>query len=265
MTTRAESDEFLDALLATLDADPDVVGLVLAGSSADWSRRDRWSDHDFLMVTVDGVQEHYRTDLSWLPDHQDIGWWFRETAHGLKVLYRSGLLLEFAVFDRAEFATCTLDRYRVALDRCAPGEPDVPSIAEVAAGVQGRSTAIPPVDPVSTLRHFLALVYVGTGRARRGERLSANVFLRDYATLALLRLLQSLDHGATSGSDRLDPWRRVEGTWPDVAAELDAALAGPVDGVGPALLDVAARALPARWAGWPAEDLDLVRGLLEHP
>ena len=35
---------------------------------------------------------------------EQIAFWFRETAHGLKVLYRTGLLVEFAVFDRGEFA-----------------------------------------------------------------------------------------------------------------------------------------------------------------
>ena len=52
-------------------------------------------------VTQDGTPERYRTDLQWLPDADTIGWWFRETAHGLKVLYRGGLLLEFAVFDQS--------------------------------------------------------------------------------------------------------------------------------------------------------------------
>ncbi|MDQ5975545.1 MAG: hypothetical protein QG661_2754, partial [Actinomycetota bacterium] len=83
------ADPFVDTLIATAEADPHVVGLVLAGSSAQPWRRDRWSDHDFLMITADGTPERYRTDLSWLPDNEQIAFWFRETAHGLKVLYRT--------------------------------------------------------------------------------------------------------------------------------------------------------------------------------
>ena len=103
------ADPFIDALIAQLEADPAVLGLVLAGSSAEPHRRDRWSDHDFLVITQDGTPEAYRTDLSWLPFAEDIGFSFRETAHGLKVLYRSGLFIEFAVFDRSEFAGCALN------------------------------------------------------------------------------------------------------------------------------------------------------------
>ena len=262
MTPPVDTDPFLDALVATLSADPHVLGLVLAGSSARPERRDRWSDHDFLVVTVDGVQEQYRTDLTWLPEADDIAWSFRETAHGLKVLYRSGLLLEFAVFDRAEFSTCALDDYRVVIDRAAPDRHGEVTIAEVAAAVSERSIGAEDVDPVAAFRHFLALVYVGTGRARRGERLSANVVLRDYATAALLRVVRAVHPALDPRLDRLDPWRRVHLVWPEFAAALDEALSRPVDAVGPALLDVAAGHLPEMWPQWPSADAAHLRSLL---
>jgi len=41
----------------------------------------------------------------------------RETAHGLKVLYDDGHLLEFAVFDEAELPLARVNDYRVLLDR----------------------------------------------------------------------------------------------------------------------------------------------------
>ena len=129
-------DPFIRALVARLEADPDVVGLVLAGSSAETARRDEWSDHDFLLITQDGTPERFRTDLAWLPDADAIGYWFRETAHGLKVLYRGGLLLEFAVFDRAEFATCALNHYAVVIDRGG--------VAEAASVVATNNTVARP-------------------------------------------------------------------------------------------------------------------------
>ena len=52
---------YLDQLTAAAAADSRVIGLVLAGSSAQPERRDRWSDHDFLLVTEDGTPEEYRT------------------------------------------------------------------------------------------------------------------------------------------------------------------------------------------------------------
>jgi hypothetical protein len=248
-------DPFIAELVGRLEADPQILGLVLAGSSAQTERRDRWSDHDFLVISVDGVPESYRTDLSWLPHHGDIAFAFRETAHGLKALYRSGLLVEFAVFDRSEFAACHLNHYSVAIDR--------DGIADLAADVRARSLAPADVDVVSSFRAFLCLVYIGTGRARRGERLSANVVIRDFATAALLRAVHALlTESERSGLDVLDPWRRVEAAVPGLAAEIDAALTLPVDRTGAALLEAADRFLAHRWPDYPAGDTALVLSLL---
>jgi hypothetical protein len=265
-----DSDPFIEALVGGLSADPRVVGLVLAGSSAETSRRDQWSDHDFLVVTDDGSPEGYRTDLSWLPqgerlpDGDTLAFWFRETPHGLKALYRSGLLLEFAVFDRAEFAACALNHYRVAIDRGG--------ITDLARDVHARTLSATataarslPAEPLALLRAFLSLVYLGTGRARRGERLSANVVIRDYATTNLLRLLRAVVLGedpATAVLDDLDPWRRFERAAPALAGRIDTALALPVDQAGPALLRVADAALRDHWPDYPAADTAIVLDLL---
>jgi hypothetical protein len=249
------ADPFIDALLAQAESDPQVIGLVLAGSSAQTERRDQWSDHDFLMITADGTPEHYRTDLSWLPDHDSIGFSFRETAHGLKVVYRSGLILEFAVFDRAEFAGCALNHYRVVLDRGG--------ITALASTVHDRSIETRPADRATSLRLFLSLVLIGTGRARRGERLSANVMIRDYATAHLLRLLADLlPVEDTAVLDVLDPWRRFESAAPALAAGLDHALSQPIDDVGLALIAQVDPHLRAHWPDYPADDTDLVVHLL---
>ncbi len=252
------ADPFISALVLTLAADSRVLGLVLAGSSAQPERRDRWSDHDFLVITEDGTPEEYRTDLSWLPDSADIGIWFRETAHGLKVLYRSGLLVEFAVFDRAEFAGCSLNHFAVALDRGGIGE-----LAEQVYSRTGAAAAATTVDRVARLREALCLVYIGTNRARRGELLSANVFLRDYATAVFLRLLHDLlPSDAAVELDVLDPWRRVEKADPETAAALDRALGRPVTEVGAAIMDAMEPALNRCWPDWPRQDALLVRELL---
>jgi len=251
----ADADPYLDALVSTVTADPNALGLVLCGSSADADRRDRWSDHDFLLVTVDGTPETYRTDLSWLPDASSLAWSFRDTPHGVKALYRDGLLVEFAVFDRAEFAGCALNHASVVVD-CG-------GIAELAEEVRARSLAPRPIDPVAEFRAFLALLYIGTGRAHRGERLSANVFLRTYAVEHLLRLAQEvLPESRRRDLDRLDPWRRFETADALFAAELDAAMALPVTEVGRALLAAAQTWLAPLWPDYPHADTAIVRRLL---
>lgn len=249
----ARSDTFVDDLLRKLEVDPRVVGLVLAGSSADTTRRDQWSDHDFLVIVDDDVAEHFRGDLFWLPDDGDLAFSFRETEHGLKALYRDGLMLEFAVFSRDQFAGCALNHYRVALDRGG--------IEELAAEIQGRSLQPQHVDRVGELRNFLSLVYIGTGRARRGERLGANALIRQWAVVHLLMLVRDLLDD-TRMLDALDSSRRFETADPGFAADVDAALATPITDVGRELLQVADRVLAERWPDYPRHELLTVADLL---
>lgn len=252
----ARGDTFVDALIGTLEADSNVIGLVLAGSSAETSRRDQWSDHDFLVIVADDA-ERYRNVLDWLPDHDQLAFSFRETAHGLKALYRDGLMLEFAIFTRDEFAGCALNHYAVAIDRDGVGA--------LAAQIQQRSLAPRGIDRVQEFRNFLALVYIGTGRARRGERLSAGALIRQWAVSHLLPLLADLLPAQDSGSlDALDPWRRFETAAPSLAAEIDVALAEPIDAVGRALLMIADRELGVRWADYPRDELRVVIDLLDR-
>ena len=112
---------FTRQLRARLESDTRVLGLVAVGSMAEAGRTpDAWSDHDFFVITVPGVQESFRQDLAWLPDAERIVLKVRETAHGLKVLYEDGHLLEFAIFDEAELHLARVNDYRVLLDRAHP-------------------------------------------------------------------------------------------------------------------------------------------------
>jgi hypothetical protein len=70
---------------------------------------DEWSDHDFFVITPPGGQEALREDLSWLPRADRVALSFRETGHGLVVLYDDGHLLEFAVFELDELALAAIE------------------------------------------------------------------------------------------------------------------------------------------------------------
>ena len=65
---RAEFERYLDRLAQVARDADDVIGLVGMGSTADLSRVDEWSDHDFAWMVRPGAQDRYRYDLSWLPD-----------------------------------------------------------------------------------------------------------------------------------------------------------------------------------------------------
>src|SRR5712692_1801052 len=98
-----EYRRFSERLREGLAGDDRVLGLVALGSmSGEPPGPDQWSDHDFFVISRPGEQERLRTDLSWLPDAEEIVFTYRDTPHGVKVFYRSAHLLEFAVFDLDE-------------------------------------------------------------------------------------------------------------------------------------------------------------------
>jgi hypothetical protein len=151
---------FTEALRARLADDARVVGLVAVGSMADRDYApDEWSDHDFFVISLPGEQEALRVDVGWLPDADRVALSFRETEHGLKVIYDDGHLLEFAVFDLDEIALAGVNRYRVLIDR---GE-----VEERTASVRSRPRPSPGDDYLFGM--MVASALVAAGRARRGR------------------------------------------------------------------------------------------------
>ena len=150
---------FTQTLQANLEADPNVIGLILAGSTAGKRAPDQFSDHDFLVITLPSLQETYRTNLTWLPNHEAIVLAVRETEHGLKVLYQDGHLLEFAIFDRTEISNAKINDYAVVIDR---------SDFAVLIERLEKQTAEHQPDLTRDLGMTPCLLLVGAGRAARG-------------------------------------------------------------------------------------------------
>lgn len=232
MPTFASFREELPARVAVLI---DVTGLVWAGASAEPQRADEWSDHDFFLVVRSGTQERFRRNLDWLPE--GIAFSSRETEHGLKAVYEDGFVLEFAVFDESEMAHAVLNHHAIAL-----GD-------EQLAAVLRKVVCDPdPQDPLGVDDHlglFYALLLIGTGRYRRGERLVGGQFVRSHAVGHLLQAARLvLPSERREARDVLDPWRRVESEFPEFAADIDLAVTGRVPEVAERL-----SALGVRWFG----------------
>ena len=246
---------FTQALLARLEADPRVLGLVALGSMA---RRDyepdRWSDHDFFVITTPGEQESFRADQSWLPDPERIVLSYRETPHGVKALYEDGHLAEFAVFDLAELRVARVNRYRVLLDRA-----DVEKrLADLAAATAANGDA--RADDEWLLGQFLTGLLVGATRFARGERLSARVLVASHAARCLLILLaRHVPSERRNLSDDLDPFRRFELVYPALGGELDALLRRETPAAALGLLDLCRRELAGRIPGFPSRAADVVK------
>lgn len=256
MDARTAFDDYTARLIDSVGDHPDVLGLVLAGSGAEPERIDEWSDHDFFLV-VSSDPETWRTDLRWLPDHERIVLWPRETAHGLKVLYDDGHVLEFAVATPDEMADWSVNMYSVVLDRGGVGQ-----LLERMAG----QTRVPTEQDADDIQLFLAHLFIGTGRARRGEVLAANLSIRGHAMRHLLPVWRHrVAPQVGAAVDSLEPNRRFEPAYPSAAAELADALAQQPEAAARALLEAAERALKPGWADWPTDGARAIRERLDWP
>ncbi len=235
-------ERFTRDLQARLEADPRVLGLVAVGSMArQGSLPDRWSDHDFFVVVESGTQESFRSNLDWVPRHDEIALSFRETAHGVKAIFRDGHLIEFAVFDPDELALARINRYRALFDRERIGE----RLARVAEATAAGAT--PPSDEW-LVGQFLTNLLVGMGRHSRGERLSARHLVQGSALGHLVALLTR--HAESSEAallDSLDSRRRFEAVFPALGRRLDAAVSLETPAAARALLGIAVESLPERF------------------
>src|SRR2546430_11002425 len=158
---------FSERLRERLATDERVLGLVALGSMSGEPPPDQWSDHDFFVISRPGEQERMRTELSWLPDGEEIVLAYRETAHGVKVLYRDAHLIEFAVFDPEEMSVARVNRFRVLLDRGGVAERMRALRERTAGGLAHRRP-----DPRGSSGQMLTALLVGAGRVPRGGRVA---------------------------------------------------------------------------------------------
>ncbi len=247
---------FTDALRTTLERDPRVLGLMAAGSMAGISHQpDQWSDHDFWLIVEPGALAWYHAHFDWLPDSDQIVLRFRETQDGYKVVYRSGHLLEFAIFDRAGLRRAKVNDYRLLIDR-----DDLVTELEQMRRVTVAEFERAVHDDSYLLGQFLTNLLVGAGRYRRGEQLSARQFITASALHMLLRLIAK--HVATDhpgALDNLDPLRRFETAYPALGAEINDLLRRDLVQTALGMLDLADRLLRDCVDGYPTEAVAGVR------
>jgi len=209
---------------------PEVIGLVFLGSSAALERADGHSDHDFFLVVATGHGEQYRQNLDWLPQHEEILLAPRETAHGLKVVYQNLKLLEFAVFEVQELELAAANDYAVMLDKA--------DITARMAAIAERSVP-KPMDAVAEFELFLALIQIGVGRFRRGEKIASEQHLKSYAVEKLIRLIRHYTPVSSPRMDSLNPFRRFEFDYPEPAEQINQLQLQPGDMCATGLMELA--------------------------
>jgi hypothetical protein len=205
--------KYQEQMVEKLKPLPDALGLMFAGSAADLSRVDQYSDQDFYLIVNNGTAESFRQDLSWLPRHEEIILSPRETEHGLKVLYRNGTMLEFAVFEIGELPTHLAPKdNRVVFDRGG--------VQEIISDITHTQTK--DFDPETEYQLFLTLLHIGIGRIKRGEIIAGSQHIRGYALNHLLGLIRHYEPANIDSSDALNRYRRFESDFPELGAKLGA-------------------------------------------
>ena len=214
----ADYHQFTQTLTTNLRDHPHVLGLIALGSMANQDYQpDNWSDHDFFVIVTPGTQPQFKNDLSWLPNSDEIVLAFAETAHGMKVLYQFGHLLEFAIFEASELDLARVNRYAVLIDKADIGR----MIAERARETAVTSQSNPPTDH-NLYGQFLTNIFVGVGRHARGEQISGRIFVTAYAINHLIRLItRHYDAPEKGVLDNLDPYRRFERVYPQMGQQLN--------------------------------------------
>ena len=233
-----------DALLETCRRTPGVTSLVVFGSSAGdgAGRRDEWSDLDFnLFLAADAAPELVGT-WPFLPHPDQLVMTAHEGENGGVALYADGMLYEFGA-----------------------GHPWTIRDPDREVLLDGGDLAFAAPDPLPAaamqVRVFLAKLYIGVGRVRRGERVAGNAHVRTYALICLAEALrQRLAPDAPRSP--FDPLRRLERALPRVADRLAALLDTDVETCARGLFDVSRELLEPGWPDYPSGAADVIAARL---
>lgn len=204
--------ERLDEIGASLARSGRALALLGLGSvGREIDRLDDYSDLDFFAVVRPGAKHEFLEDLGWLASVAPIGYAFRNTADGYKLLYADGVFCEFAVFEPAELATVAFAPGRVIWKS---DELDDDVLVPRSSPTRG------PLDVPWQVGEALSNLYVGLGRFRRGERLSAARFVQGFAVDRVVDLAAAVEAEAPAHRDQYMNERRFEQRFPLTAALL---------------------------------------------
>lgn len=213
MPTPAQLLARLDDIVRSLARSGHALALIGLGSvGAEIDRLDEYSDLDFFVVAAPGYKQFYLSDLAWLGSIRPIAYHFFNTPDGCKLLFDDGIFCEFAVFEPRELSQAAFAKARV-----------IWKTAEFDEAWAVPSRPIGPAAPPSTdwlIGEALTNLYVGLGRYRRGEKLSAQRFIQHYAVDRVIELAASIEEEQAGGRDPFAGERRFEQRFPATAREL---------------------------------------------
>lgn len=209
----------LEEIGRSLDATGQALALIGLGSAgSEQARMDIYSDLDFFAIVQRGHKEKFIQDLGWLSSIHPIAYAFQNTAAGYKLLFADGVFCEFAVFEPQELETIPFAAAKIIW---ADHAFDFMLIKD------NENKPEPAARPLEwVLGEALTNLYVGLGRFRRGEKITAVRFVEGYAVDRVLELMTMLEAPQPAYPDIFQRERRFEQRYPQMAQYLPAMMQG---------------------------------------
>ncbi|MCB0033849.1 MAG: hypothetical protein KDE51_07515 [Anaerolineales bacterium] len=209
----------LEEIGRSLEATGKALALIGLGSAGrEQERLDDYSDLDFFAIVQRGHKEQFINDLSWLSSIHPIAYAFQNTADGYKLLFADGVFCEFAVFEQHELKSIPFAAAKIIwADRSF-------DFTLIMFKKDDPEPAARPVEWV--LGEALTNLYVGLGRFRRGEKITAVRFVEGYAVDRVLELMTTLETPQPAYPDIFQRERRFEQRYPQMAQQLPAMMQG---------------------------------------
>lgn len=238
--------EHREQLISQARACDGVTSLVFFGSAttAAEGQRDAWSDLDFNLFATAEAVDRVRADWPFLPFPSRLVLTAREGTDGGVAIYDDGTVYEFGAG--------------------LPWDIRDPAREVVLDGGDLRLAAPPdPPDPGNEIRLFLAKLYLGVGRVRRGEVLSGGSLIRTHALTCLCWAIRGrLAPAGSQAPSAFDPTRRLESAYPQLGRRLAAAVDRPAEDAARLLFVTAREVLEPGWADFPTAAAELVAARL---
>ncbi len=185
-----------------------LLGLGSVGTELE--RLDEYSDLDFFAIVQPGYKPEFIYNLDWLAAVHPIAYSFQNTVDGHKLLFADGIFCEFAVFEPNELRHIPFTAGRFVWVDLA--------FDPLLASPHLRTLKKHPVE--WQLGEALTNLYIGLGRYRRGEKLSAARFIQGYAVDRIVELSAMIEAEHAAPRDIFTGERRYEQRFPGIAAHL---------------------------------------------
>lgn len=171
------------------------------------ARMDHWSDLDYFAIVKPGMKKRFLEQLDWMEKPAPVVYRFQNTADGFKYLYQDGIFCEMAVFEAADLASVPYAEGRIIW-----ASPEFDTALRIP-----KNPGSPYWKPDSaewSLGELLTCLYVGLGRFRRGEKLSAWRFVQSFCLDRFLELVEKIEPQPEKPGDYYSRDRRFEQRYP---------------------------------------------------